>query len=715
MPEGYWALWEGEDFANMVRKKVANSQRHMLASGLWWMWVKAHGLMIGMGKDGYSAHSLDKKGKLGEYTSYNVNHWRSIAKRYRLLAYGDRPVLDPQAPAGSPTADDQVRRARSVFEHYGAERGWEDVQLDVIKYASFLGAAWEYKEWNPKRGGAVLPPMEPTAPGDAAMPAQHTGDFQFWALKPNDVYFDPGLNSPLRVPWVVLRLRVSRWNLMADFPERAEDIRSLRRNTIDRNVDFALVPGLNMPPPTDDEDLVQLYVFLHEDEPAVPGGRFALLLSSGAPLMPPTELPGGIFPARALHEDDFPNSAHGYSTLWDLMGPQDYVNQSQSIKATIQRAHGVGIIATPKGSDFDPTMITRGLALLKYNAGMGKPELLNFTGTPSEVIQGGKDAVSDMEALSGVNSVARGDPQASLRTGPALVAVLAQASQYSLDFQRNISRYLSKSGQDLLRLFEEFADEPMTLLVTGERGTDEVTASGKDVAQVRKVRVDPGNPLARTLAGRMELGATLMQLAQQNNQPLDFGQYLRVVETGRAEVMTSIPTGKRLNIDKENELLLQARFIPGPPDPVTGQPTEVLDPSIPMPRALATDDLKLHVQGHLAKLESPEARANKALVRATLTHCAEHIQTSTNAQMSQPALLEAAGLQPLQAIQGMVMAMAGAAPPGQGTEQGPGGPPGAAPGGPQQKPGAPAMPKQPGQEQAATGVNPEAPGPGGFQ
>lgn len=711
----YWALLEGEELSAAVRNKVERAQRHMLASGLWWLWVKAHALMHGMGKDGYTSHSLEKKGKQGELTSFNVNHFRSIVRHYRNLAVGQRPTLEPMPENGAVDAETQARKARDVLEHY-SRRGWAAVQKDVTRYAARYGAGWEWKWWNFKRGEETLPAMtleqaaadaeaQGMGPEDAAahvsaMTApQFSGDFEFFAFRPNDVYFDTSLKSSRGIGWVVLRLRLSRWDLMADFPERAEDIRSQKRASIDTQCDFAFGPGFSSTNSTEEDDTVCVYVLLHGKRPACPDGRLALCLSSGAPLLVDT-LPAGVFAVRRLADDDFDDSAHGYSNAWDLMGLQEYVNMAATIMATNQRTHGVGIVIAPTSSNVDSSKIGTGQVLLRYN-GVGKPEALNFTSTPPEVINGMDNAVGSMGLISGVNAVARGDPQASLRTGPALALVKSSAVETSIDFQDNLRDYYDESASDLLVLFQAFATDAVQVSVTGETGALTDAVKGSDIAAVKGVRVDVGSPLSRTLAGKIEMATNLVAIAQQNKTPVDIGQYFRVLESGRVDVMTELDTKRRRNIAKENEMLAKARFING--DEMQG-----LDPSVPMPRCLATDDAVAHVTHHLSGLDSPEARNNPAFVRATLQHVAEHVQSATKVQTTQPVLMEAAGLQPLQAIAAMMQAMMGA-PPAQG------GVPQEAPAGEEQGGASAPQPPLPGAESMATGVNPEAPGPGGLQ
>lgn len=177
-------------------------------------------------------------------------------------------------------------------------------------------------------------------------------------------------------------------------------------------------------------------------------------------------------------------------------------------------------------------------------------------------------------------------------------------------------------------------------------------------------------------------------------------------------------------------MLARARFKQGPdgqpvtqPHPISGAPQEVLDPST-LPKALATDDWKVHFPQHLSVLDSPEARANPAVLRAVFTHLTDHLDAVTKTQTTNPALLELAGvpiLESLAAMQQQMMAAAGGAPAPGAPQSGVGSVP--TPAGdegmtPEQQgpPGEANMPKQPQlppEVAFSTGVNPAAPGPGG--
>jgi hypothetical protein len=723
----YWAAKEGEALGNACVAKVEKAQKHMRATGLWGVWVRAHNAYFGMSREGYNSHALDRRGNKGQYTAFIVNHFRNLLTHYRILASGQRPTLEPMAATGESRAETETRVARAVLEHYSRE-GMEDVSLEAIEYACVLGAGWDRKWWNANRGEPLLPAEEAPMEGDDGA-EQRTGAMEFDAFKPNDSYFDPGLTSARKFPWNIFRKKVNRWDLAADFPEHAEAILSYKSSRVDLECRLSEHHTLSRSAYEADEDMLYRYELWHDDMPAMPGGRWGLFLGNGL-LLVADALPGKRYSVQRVAPASFLDSAHGYAPAWDLLGLQDYVNLTASIQATTQRTHGVGVIAAPKGSGVTADQVANGLTLLEYTAsgapGGGMPTPLNFTNTPQEVVEGRKLAVQDMESISGINGVVRGQPEASLKSGSALALVQAQAVQFTSDFQQSIVRYLSRSGEDCLCLFQTFASEPVQIEVTGESGTLLAQYSGSDIGSVKRVRVDIGNPLARTLAGRMELGQQLMQLALNNQQPLDMGQYLRVLETGRLEPLTDLDTKKRRNIHQENEMLARAKFQAGPdgqpasqPHPITGAPQQMLDQST-LPKALATDDWTVHVKQHLSVLDSPEARANPAVRQAVFTHVTDHLKALTEAQMSQPGLLELAGVPGLNAVMGMMQAAAGAPPPGQEKQAAPGAPAGGEEGttpegGPPGQAEMPRQPNMPPEVAFSTGVNPQAPGPGGAE
>lgn len=732
----YFAVLEGEELAGALGKKIDAYQSFTKTAGFFALWAKSYQTHYGMGRDGYTSHEVRRKGGKGEYAALVVNHFRNLVTHYLTLATAQRMAMEPLASNTDWRSEMQTRIARGVLDFY-MRAHLEQSLLDAVEYAAVLGEGWVGQTWNVMLGEATLPGMEEEGASAEDLTPLRTGDLESRPYMPFDVIRDPRAKSA-DVPWIITRGYQSKWDLVAQFPERAEDILAVKVGA--RETEGSL-EGLFLQPQSGehDDDLIAVYEFWHKRTPAVPDGRHALFLSDDV-LLYSDALVYPEIPVRRCVPANIIGTPFGFTPAWDLLAPQEVVNTLESIAVTNARAHGVGIILAPKGSDVEPQHITKGLAFVKYTPGLPKPELASFLATPAEIFNNSDRHVRHMETIIGVNSVVRGDPQASLKSGSALALVQAQAVQFASQFQGNIVRFQEKVGGDTIVIFQLFASDPIRFEVTGEDGVADVKEyAGEDIAMVRRVKVDAGNPLAKTLAGRVQVAENLVTLGLVK----DPVQYIRVLETGNLEPMTASESKQRSLVKEENERLARATFLtdgfgrPMPEiDEATGRPLlDRMGKSRPaldkehLPIAMATDDHFLHVREHLAVLSSTRARRNPALRAAVLEHIRQHHDTYWEATLKNPGMLELAGLPPMQSAlswaQSQVMAMGGGMP-GEGGEEQPGQQPGAPPKGKgpkqaQAMPGAappdeaelPKMPNLPPGATQASGVNPAAPGPTG--
>jgi hypothetical protein len=705
--ETYFATLIGPALARALCERVDVHQKHCLQTGLFALWLKSYQTYYGMGPKGFSSHEVRRHGEADELVKLSINHYRNLITHFLTLSTGQRAHLEPVATTDDYQSEQETRTAKGV-----------------------LGRGYVAQWWNSNAGDAVLPDLP--AEDGTEKPHLRTGLLESYTFLPMDVALDPTCRD-FKVPWYTTRRYVNRYDLLANFPEESvrRAILEASRGRRERDVDFEESAFRSNATPEDMAgDQVALYEFWHRKTPACPEGRHAVFLNEET-LLYAEALPYDDVPIRGLSPARIIGTPFGYTASWDLLAPQEALDTLKSIELSNQAAHGLGLVAVPKGSDLTPTEIAKGLHMIEYLPALGKPEVINFTATPPEVISNQSRTVQEMETISGINSVVRGQPEASLKSGSALALVQAQAIQFASLFQADDVRFKEGLGDDCLMIFRQYATEPLKLEVEGLDGYLVPTSvAGENLQRVRRVRVDVGNPLMRTIAGRVQLADQLVQ-QQLVKDPV---QYLRVIETGRLEPLTEHESKERANIKGENELLARARFKAGPdgqpllqpqarPDGMpTGKMEEVLEDSH-LPVALKTDNPFLHAQQHLTVLASPHARRNKAMVRAVLAHVEAHQRLHAFCTLNDPGLLELCGIPPQQAAlmqaQQAAMALQPPAEPGVAPAAKPvrsGKPPSG--GGamePQASGGArlPELPSLPPGAAMATGVNPEAPGPGG--
>jgi len=244
--------------------------------------------------------------------------------------------------------------------------------------------------------------------------------------------------------------------------------------------------------------------------------------------------------------------------------------------------------------------IVGGLNLLEFDPQLGPPQPLQLTSTSPETYNYMKAIESSMETISGVNSVSRGNPESSLKSGAALALVQSMALQFSSHLQSNYAALLEDVGTHIIDILKEYASTPRVSTIVGKSNRSLMKDWTKDdLSNIQRVIVDMGNPLSRTLAGRVNMGEQLLGAGMVKTPE----QFLQVLSTGRLEPLMEGTQAELILIKNENEDL--------------GAKKEV--------KAILTDNHAIHLDEHKSVLASTEARRDPELLKAVLDHMQEHI------------------------------------------------------------------------------------------
>src|SRR5690606_32152609 len=139
-------------------------------------------------------------------------------------------------------------------------------------------------------------------------------------------------------------------------------------------------------------------------------------------------------------------------------------------------------------------------------------ESLNLTNTPAEIFNFMGMLEKLGETLSGVNSVARGNPEASLKSGAALALVQSQAIQFSMGLQQSFAQLVEDAGTGTIEILQDFASVPRVAFIAGKSNRPLMkNFKGSDLDAIKRVTVDMGNPLTRTTAGKVNLADTMLE------------------------------------------------------------------------------------------------------------------------------------------------------------------------------------------------------------
>lgn len=535
-------------------------------------------------------------GENNEYELININHYKNILLHLHVNATSQRVAFEPKASNTDTKSQAQTLLASSLLGYYTREKRMErylkQADLDALIYSEGYVAV----EWDANLGEPVRPDIDDR--GELTNKFIREGDIKYGNYTPNNVIRDYAVQSWDDNNWLILRDFKDKHEVAADFPELKDRIIALQyreRRYLDRLSDTKTSKGKT------EDDQIPVYTFYHKPGKLIPEGRLVKFLDDDLVLLD-GPLPYSEIPVYRETPEELDDSPFGSTVGWDLLAIQDIIDLLFSIIITNQKTFGVQCVISPRGSNLDLAKLAEGLTHIEYTATAngGKPEALNLLQTPGEIFTFIDSLVNTMETISGINSVVRGDPQASLQSGAALALVHSTAIQFAQGQQESYNNLIQDVGTATINILKRYATTKRVATISGRSNRQYLKEfTGDDIADISRVTVDSGNPLTRTIAGRVNLAEQLM-----NNQLIKTPQeYLMVLQTGQLEPLVEGETAELMLIQSENEDIADGK--------------EVM--------AVLTDDHNLHIREHRAVLASPDARRDPQRVQATLTHIQEHL------------------------------------------------------------------------------------------
>jgi hypothetical protein len=645
----YWAAERGSDFAGALETRIRDYYSY-IGGGQLTHWRELYRAYYGKDPNGTdrSSHRVTDGGEDGSTPEVRQNEFRSELRHILVLATGTRPAIIAKSLTPDYRSQAARRIAESIIDKALSEGALEDRLIEATEMAIVLGEGGLYQWWDPDAGrplkGEDGQPMVQSVPmpgADDALPPEiaenigyrdmapapeealtltriiREGDIRELALLPDDIVRDPkSKHWPEEAKWVAVRRAVNRWDLAARYPVHAEHI--LRADSKPTWTE-TLVDD-----PEDDrsDDDVVIFEFYHVKSSALPAGKAAVLLDGTVIAEGP--MPYDRLPVHIIRPAKEHGKAFGYSKGSDILGPSQALDAAAITALANHDALGFQKLWSRKGSGITIRNLGGGVKVLESTEPPVPLKLMESNEASEKQAAYWKDVI---ERLSGMNSVARGEPQPSLKSGSALLFVHAQALQANSDIDRAFTRGCTEVFSARIEITRRFCKEKRLIEISGAGKTTLVRSfKGDDLSSVDRVAVDFGSAALRSAAGRMELGKELFAV-----QALNREQYLSMIATGRFEPATLRPEMLASLIASENELLQNPEI-----DPNTG--VEVIV------KVLKTDRHDLHIPEQLILLDDPRARYDNAFVKRVGDHVNAHQYWWVHVWRSEPALAVAMGL-----------------------------------------------------------------------
>jgi hypothetical protein len=566
-------------------------------------------------------HTVTFTGEQGELVSIPVNMFRNLARHTINMITANRPILESQAINTDYKSLSQTYLANGILDYYMREKNLETNVKNAVEMATVMGSAYIEMEWNATAGESF--DFDPET-GEY----NYEGELEFNMLDPLSVVVDGTKENFHSQEWVLVRSFQNKYNLAAKYPEYHDKIMGIpSKNEI---YGYRLTTFSN-----DETDDIPVFKFYHKKSEAVPEGRYMLFVSPEIVLLD-MGLPYREIPVFRLSPADIIGTPYGYTELFDIYPLQEALNQTLSTILTNQTAFGVQNLYVPHNADISTQALPGGLNIVSGNA---KPEPLQLTATSPETFKM-LDIIQKLaETQVGVNSVTRGNPEASLRSGNSLALVQSMSLQFQSSFQQNYVKFLEDIGSSLIEILKDFANTPKMVAIVGRNKRSSLKEfTGDQISDIRRVTVNVGNPLSRTIAGRVEIANNLANMKLLKNPE----QYFEVMETGRVDVLYEADMQDIFLIKRENEWLMDGKDV-------------MADP---------LDRHSIHIIEHRSVISDPDLRSNPELTAKVRRHIQEHIDMLRDVN---PDILQLIKEQPLNP---MPQAGAPGLPPGPMNQQG---------------------------------------------
>lgn len=587
-------------------------------------WRAYYGDSSGDGGD----HRITFGGENGEIVNISINHYRNLARHIHVMVTSTRPAFECRAINTDRKSLIQAKLGNGLLDYYMRELRLEETLKNAVEYAIVMGSGYVKLEWD-SNAGEIYDYIEPDPNSIVrydeegigydeegniveAYPIKE-GQIKASLIHPYNVVFDPTKNYYEENDWVVCRVSINKYDLAKTYPEFSREIKEIdSKNEMTRR--YSTIPYSKY----DDTADIYAYEFFHKRTPAVPNGKYLLYLNEEI-ILEDTILPYRSLPVYRIVPSTIIGTPFGYSDMFDLLPIQEMLNSLYSTAATNINAFGIQSILSPRGAEVEAEQVSEGMQFIKYNPAFGKPEPLQLTATSPEVYQMMTILEKAMETISGVNSVARGNPEQSLRSGNALALVQSQALQYVSGLQSSYIRLLEDVGTGIIHLLQDFANVPRVAAIAGFNNATEMKEfKSDDITSINRVTVNVGNALMQTTAGRAQVAENLLQMGLIDNAD----KYLMVLNTGNLDYLTDSKIDNMTLIKKENESLVKGE----------------------RQQAIWSERHSIHMREHMEVLNDPELKKDPSLVQRVLDHVMEHANLLRN---TDPALLQMIGETPL--------------------------------------------------------------------
>ena len=626
-PDVYFANLPPDELTGELANRVDGYYNWLLTSGRLARWRIAFDTMYG-DRGSHSSYEIRAGGKQGELSFLQSNEYANLNRHLLNMAQQSKPSIETVAENTDSVSKAATYVAKGIVEYYRRNAGVDENTDMATAIALIMDTGWVVNEWDFSKGD------EFAVDGQKTLAA---GDVYSRHKTPLEVIIDWTRVVGNERDWIIVKDQVNKWDAAAQAkssaPEKVQEILGLK---LDRAQDAMFRFGEIYEWEGYETSMVDRYTFFHRPTLACPKGRIHVFynpkLWTFTGPSPYRKLPGNrICPAEMIM------SCLGFSPSNDLLSLQDVMDAMISAAVTNMTSLGVNNIWVEDAASFDFEQLAEGMNLFE---GGKEPKVLMLNKLPPEWFNLANFIIGRMEAISGVNAVARGNTANQDLSGAAMALLQSMSIQFNNGLVKARTKLIEDNGNDILFLTQDFAPAEKLGLIVGRNNRYMMKHyKTSDLKKVKRVFCRMSNPLKDTTSGKL----TIAQDAIKMGAVKDLGAYMEILDTGNVDSLTEGPRNARLTIDEENDALIAGQDIP----------------------VMITDNHVDHINGHKRTIDAPEDRVDATQVKRVTAHLMEHLKVWSTTPVD---LLAALGIPPMMAPMGQ---MPGQPPAGGGAAPGP--------------------------------------------
>ena len=494
--------------------------------------------------------SLEFVGDIGELVKMHVPLARTLIRQFVSLTTKQRLVFECLTDVNDVDPMVTAKIGKAICNQLVSDQNVDSMMDKIAERVAVLGTFFVSCIWRSDKG-YIFGKTEENNP-------IYSGNVHIETHDLNDVVFDWSIEDHENLDWIIVKRCMNRYDLASQFPEHKDKIISFQSARTERMAMnyFQYLSRSN------NDDMIYVREFYHKSTPAVPFGRMTIFLDADCVLFDALENPYGCLPVIPFMSEKITATGLGYPLLSSLLPCSELYEMCMSTIATNQQAFGVQSILVPKGSDIGVKDI-KGMNFISYKPqsaeGGGKPEPLQLTASPPEIMQFASLLQKNMGEISMINDTLRGSPPPNVSSGAMAATLSANALEFLNQTSKNLVMGMEKVFNIAITCYQKFATIEQLVDVVGE-GQFAFAKEFKteDIKNIKKIKIRTQSPLMNSISGRLQLGEALMPLLQGNDTNATI-KYLSLLNGEPVDSLYEIQYDELMAAKQECDALVEGR------------------------------------------------------------------------------------------------------------------------------------------------------------